>query len=390
MPVDDSSGARSKVAAAAVLAALLAVPAPLLPPHRLAEAVQSLLGVNWKTAYLAAAVGVQTAFYASVGVLSALTVKRAPTARGRALQITALPAVVIGAAMVIRSLKAGHLPVWINAVIPVAACLFGVWLGLGVLYQRGKAASFLVAAVIGVALWVLLGGAPTELSRSTEEHLRRVVAAGSGMPSGEAKFGALLQTAFAPIDGASGQGKAVRHNRAAILAMGLAIGDERLARVAGLDPDNPWVRAGAMLRRGATLRGREDWSRHFCLSAALAVAEHPLVSDAGGLMKEQLDALTGGSGFSFGDLAADRAGVRFAVSATHSEAAARAMQNRLQSGFLVDDFFPPAADLPENLTVEQFRRDYGRVGSRRYRQMVKEIETRLDRCAALSPPRSGQ
>ena len=40
--------------------------------------------------------------------------------------------------------------------------------------------------------------------------------------------------------------------------------------------------------------------------AALAVLEHPLVSDAGGLMKEQLDALTHGSGFSFGDLAADR------------------------------------------------------------------------------------
>ena len=41
----------------------------------------------------------------------------------------------------------------------------------------------------------------------------------------------------------------------------------------------------------------EDWARHSALSAALAVLEHPLVSDAAGLMKEELDALTHGSGF---------------------------------------------------------------------------------------------
>ena len=102
-------------------------------------------------------------------------------------------------------------------------------------------------------------------------------------------------------------------------------------------------------------------------------------------MKEQLDALARGSGFSFGDLAADRAGVRFATAATESEATAKAMQARLRNGFSVDDFFPPAADLPENLTVEQFRRDYGGVGSQRYRQKIREIETRLDRCVVFSP-----
>ncbi len=53
---------------------------------------------------------------------------------------------------------------------------------------------------------------------------------------------------------------------------------------------------------------------------------------------------------------------------------------------VVDDFFPPAFDLPENLTVEEFRRVYSGVGSRRYRQMVSDIEARLDRCAGLSAP----
>jgi hypothetical protein len=373
-------------AAAMVLFALLLVPAPLLPPHFLAEAMQSMLGVSWKTAYLVAVVGLQTVFYCSIGMLSAFSVKRAPTLRGRLLQIVVLPVVVVGVAVIIRSVKMGHLPVWINAAIPTTACLFGVWLGLGLLYQRGKSASLIIMVVIGVSLWVMLGGATTELSRATEVNLRRLVAAGSAVPSGEARFGALLQAAFAPIPGESERISAVQHNRAAILSLGLALGDERLARFVGLNRLNQLVRTGALLRQGTTLRDRGDWSRHFCLSAALAVLEHPLVSDAGGLMKEQLDALTDGSGFSFGDLAADRAGVRFAASATFSEAAAKATQKLLQKGFVVDDFFPPAADLPENLTTEQFRREYASVGSQRYRWKVTEIEMRLDHCVALSPP----
>jgi hypothetical protein len=391
MSNDNIYSTKIKVAAVAiVLLTLLVAPSPLLPPHLLGEAIQSMLGVNWKTAYLAAAVGLQTVFYCSVGMMSAFTVKRAPTLGGRLLQTVVLPVVVVGVALVIRSVKMGHLPVWVNCVIPTVACLFGVWLGLGLLYQRWKATSFIVATGIGVTLWVLLGGATTELSRATEGHLKRLVAAGSGIPSGEARFGALLQVAFSPIPGESEGVSAVQHNRAAILALGLALGDERLAQFVGLNRNSQLIRAGALLRQGTTLRERDDWSRHFWLSAALAVLEHPLVSDAGGLMKEQMDALTGGSGFSFGDLAADLAGVRFAVSATHSEAAAKSMQDLLQSGFEVNEFFPPAADLPENLTTEQFRREYGSVGSQRYRRKVTEIENRLMQCVALSPPRPRQ
>jgi hypothetical protein len=146
------------------------------------------------------------------------------------------------------------------------------------------------------------------------------------------------------------------------------------------------VRTASTVRAGTTLRGRGDWARHYCLSAALAVVENSLISDAGGLIKEELDALTHGSGFSFGDLTADRAGVQFTRAATASEPAALAMQARLQAGYAADDFFPPAADLPENLTVEQFRRDYGGVGTQRYRDTISAIETRLNRCAALASP----
>jgi hypothetical protein len=385
------SKARLKAATAAiVLLALLVVPAPMLPPHRLAEAVQSIFRVNWKVAYLVAAVGLHIGFYGSLGVVATLAASRAPTRRGRLLQIILVPLVVIGVMVIIRSVKLGHLPVLVNAAIPIGACLLGVGLGFGLLYRGWKATLCVAVVVMGVAMWGLLGGASGELSRTTEEHLRRLVAAGSGLPPGDARFGTLLQTAFAPIPADSMRGNAVEHNRAAILAWGIAVGDDRLAQLIGLDREADLVRQAAALGQGTTLRGRADWPRHYALSAALAVLAHPLVSEAGGLLKEEVDALAHGSGFSFGDLAADRAGVRFAAAATRSEAAAKAMQARLRIGFAVDDFFPPAADLPENLTVEHFRHDYGGVGSQRYRRMTGEIEARLDRCAALSLAHSAQ
>jgi hypothetical protein len=112
--------------------------------------------------------------------------------------------------------------------------------------------------------------------------------------------------------------------------------------------------------------------------------ENSFLSDAGGLIKEELDSLTMGSGFSFADLAADRAGARFGEMATDSEASALAIQARLKDGYKVDDFFPAVTNLVENLTVEQFRRDYGGVGSARYREVLADIDARLDRCAGLS------
>jgi hypothetical protein len=241
----------------------------------------------------------------------------------------------------------------------------------------------LLVLMAGGALWTLLRPSSDDLIRDTEARLRHLVAAGTQLPQGEEKIMAALRAAFAPDPGDTGDGDPVKQNRVAILALGLAVGDPRLARLVGVDPQNArtaFERLGDM-----TLRGRGDWSRHFCLSAALAVLEHPLVSDAGGLMKEQMDALTRGSGFSFGDLAADRAGIRFAEAATHSEKAARTVRARLADGATVDDIFPHVADLPENLTVEQFRLKYEGVGSPRYRQAIRDLEARLDSCVLIRP-----
>ena len=369
---------------AASLAGLVVLPIPLLPPQRLVEFAQSFLRLGEETAYLLCAVAVQAAIYSVLGLSATFVVNRDQTFRGRLLQTVALPLVVVGLALTIRSLRAGHAPVWINAAVPVAACMGGVILGLGVLYRRWKIAVCIVILVSGAAMWALFAGGSQQLRAETEENLWRIVAVGPSLPSGDARFGALLQAAFAPSETNRADLSTVEQNRAAILAFGIAVGHPNLARFVGLETDSPLVRSAARVGQGTTLNGRDDWPRHYAMSAALAVVKHPIISDAGGLMKEQLDTLTRSSGFSFGDLAADRAGVRFAFAATRSDTAAGAMQARLRRGFSREDFFPLEVQFPENLSIEEFRHNFGSVGSERYQSTISKIEADLDRCSALS------
>ena len=131
-----------------------------------------------------------------------------------------------------------------------------------------------------------------------------------------------------------------------------------------------------------SLRGRTDWTKHFWVSACLTLLSEDVVSLAVGLLKEELDAGRGGSGFSFGDLLADRTGTMFGLCATDDPAMARAMQDRIARGFDVDAFFPVANDLPEGLTDAQLKSRYGGVNGEGYNRLLQEIDRRIAACAA--------
>jgi hypothetical protein len=115
----------------------------------------------------------------------------------------------------------------------------------------------------------------------------------------------------------------------------------------------------------------------------LALLASESLSDQAGLLKEELDAGEGGSGFSFSDLLADRAGTLFALAATRDEPSARRMQDRLAAGPQIDEIFPPASDLPEGIPDAKLQTEYGGVGGEKYNQVTEEIERRLATCAAL-------
>lgn len=129
-----------------------------------------------------------------------------------------------------------------------------------------------------------------------------------------------------------------------------------------------------------TLHGRHDLAQHFAISAALAAwAGEPLANTIG-LDKEVSDA-RGGSGFSFADLAADRAGTRFgelAIQRPERLAAA------LASG--PGALMPPIDGLPEPMQAAEFERRFGAVGSPAYQRVAAEIERRIAALALFHTP----
>ncbi len=225
-------------------------------------------------------------------------------------------------------------------------------------------------------------GVSEEVLASTQTQVDHLLAVAPSLPRAQLSFGWCFETAFALARERSLHSNPIVENRAAVFALGTLLGHRRVGEFLGSifpEDDDPALR-GALYR--VTLRGRSDWTKHFCVSAVIAILSDAAVSDAAGLLKEELDADTGGSGFSFGDLIADRAGTVFGACATRDEASARALQDRLARGFRVDEFFPPAADLPEGIPDAELQSRYGGVGGERYRHLVEEIERRVAACAA--------
>ncbi len=260
---------------------------------------------------------------------------------------------------------------------PVLAGVQSLEIGSGrarLVYRRIELPPGLLASFI----W---GTGSNEAMRvAVRSYVERLLEAAPSLPRGEPRLGAAVEVAFARARERSATSPPVLENRAALLALGILLGHRRVEDFVGpvLD-ERDWPRAAPLAR--TTLRGREDWTKHFFVSAALTVLSAQAPSDAIGVFKEELDA-GGGSGFSFGDLLADRAGTTFALLATRDDAAARTLQARLAAGFRVDDFFPEAADLPENIQAAELEARYGGVGGRLFRQYAAEVERRLWSCPA--------
>ena len=111
------------------------------------------------------------------------------------------------------------------------------------------------------------------------------------------------------------------------------------------------------------------------VSAAIAAFADTALADAIGLEKEIEDS-RGGSGFSFNDIAADRAGTAFGARAVDAGTAA-ALQSRVAAGVGESDILPATADLPEFMSEKEFIARFGSVGAPAYRRMMDDIEGRV-------------
>lgn len=125
-----------------------------------------------------------------------------------------------------------------------------------------------------------------------------------------------------------------------------------------------------------TLDGRDDFAKHFMVSAAIAAYADTALADAIGLYKEIEDSRYG-SGFSFNDIAADRAGTKFGEKAVANEDSAKELQRQLAWGVEDRDLMPKWKDLPEFLSEAEFKRRFKEVDSPAYRAMMQKIEQRI-------------
>jgi hypothetical protein len=193
--------------------------------------------------------------------------------------------------------------------------------------------------------------------------------------SGRVSFTRYFQPMFALAAERSRNGDPIEENKAAIFALGMFFGDIRLERFVGevrggkykgLPPGTGHVR----------LEGRQDWVQHFLLSAGLTASGGRGIAVFIGEAKEVQDSGKA-SGFSFTDIGADRAGVRFAEVALSSASAARRIQGVISKATREEDFFPKVSDLPEGLSAAEFKSRYGDRNSTAYKQLVAEIDRRI-------------
>jgi len=177
-------------------------------------------------------------------------------------------------------------------------------------------------------------------------------------------------------------GDQVSENRAAVLALTIFLGSGQFEKIMG-PVRTPEMKKYRRKAGKVVLAGREDLRLHFLISAGLKIMSDRDISNAIGEFKELLDAGKGGSGFSFVDLAADRAGVLFAGTATAGPSEAKEMQLILGANVREDVFFPDVGGLPEGLSQQDFERIYGNTESKKYKALTGAIDECLEKLPAF-------
>ncbi len=163
---------------------------------------------------------------------------------------------------------------------------------------------------------------------------------------------------------------AVAENRAVIVLLSTYINHRGLKRM--VPEAEEWPQP---IYHTVTLYDRRDFPQHFIISAAVSMAGGNLISNAIGVFKEVEDS-RGGSGFSFSDLGADKAGTILGQRLTSSQHAGQ-LQERLARPLREEDLMPMVKDLPEGLSEAEFAQQFGNVDSPRYNQVVAQIDQRV-------------
>jgi hypothetical protein len=211
---------------------------------------------------------------------------------------------------------------------------------------------------------------PEENAARLRAYHERIVAISRKLPA-SASLSELLAPMMALASERSATSSPADENRAALIAMTIYVNGWNPSM---LVPDaKDWPPAH---RRSLRLAGRHDLAQHFIVSAVIAAAGGTPIAAAAGVFKELRDARDG-SGFSFSDIAADRAGERFGTLATVSDVSAREIHRRTTVALRDADVMPSVSGLVDNMTQAEFQRRFGGVGSTAYNDVMDDITRRI-------------
>jgi hypothetical protein len=172
-------------------------------------------------------------------------------------------------------------------------------------------------------------------------------------------------------------------NRAVFVALGMFLVDERVGDFAQLSPADLGKCRIPVVQ--TSIYGRQDWPKHWALSAAIAVGAGTHLSEAAGEWKELADSLARQSrfaiadptGFSMADLGADRAGFKTARAAWQADSADR-MATTLAHA-TPEQLLPHVLiEREDGLSNADFVRRYGGVDDPRFKARVREIDAVID------------
>ena len=173
--------------------------------------------------------------------------------------------------------------------------------------------------------------------------------------------------------------QATIENKAALTALVLYFGSNKFELFTGNVSrySSQQAKQRLKLQSSVTLRNRVDIQKHFIYSIALQLFGSSSASDAIGELKEFLDSNKGGSGFSFADLMADRAGTKLATISTQSNQSALSVQNLLAHTTNESAIIPKLEKLPEGITEQAFKKSYQDIHSKHYIAMLNHINRQL-------------
>lgn len=179
----------------------------------------------------------------------------------------------------------------------------------------------------------------------------------------------LLQPLFATAYQRSNEDTAINENKAVIIAVASYVFKSELRH---------YLPIGLIYNKEYPVFAykRIDIPQHFIAAALLSAVDSKVLTQQLSVDKEVGDAQHG-SGFSFIDLLADQAGIRFGQMLTASPAQALKLQQLLANSKDYANIIPNPQDLPEHMDEESFKQRFNEVGSPAYQAIIEQIEARI-------------